>query len=72
MRTERAVLFGTHFFLRTETNTFSTHMGIRQNALLLLISALILQCQKDERSKKSLKGIIPKQRTKVKGVLSEE
>lgn len=29
MRIERAILFGTHFFLRTETGTFSTHMGIR-------------------------------------------
>lgn len=45
MRTERVVLFGTHF-LRTGMGTFSTHMGIRQNALLPLISALILQCQK--------------------------
>lgn len=46
MRTERAVLFGTHFFLRAGIGMFSTHMGIRQNALLPLISALILQCQK--------------------------
>lgn len=28
MRTERDVLFGTHFFLRTGIDTFSTHMGI--------------------------------------------
>ena len=46
MRTERVVLFGTHFFCVLEMGTFSTHMGIRQNALLPLISALILQCQK--------------------------
>ena len=29
MRTERLILFGTHFFLRTEKGMFSTHMGIR-------------------------------------------
>ncbi len=51
MRTERLILFGTHFFLRTGIDTFSTHMGIRQNALLPLISALILQCQKEQISK---------------------
>lgn len=45
MRTERAVLL-VRIFLRTGMDTFSTHIGIRQNALLPLISALILQCQK--------------------------
>lgn len=45
MRTERVVLFGTHFFCVLEWARF-LHMGIRQNALLPLISALILQCQK--------------------------
>lgn len=46
MRTERLILFGTHFFLRTEMGMFSTHMGIRQIPLLPLNSYLILQCQK--------------------------
>ena len=46
MRTERFILFGTHFFLRTGMGTFSTHMGIRQIPLLPLNSYLILQCQK--------------------------
>lgn len=45
MRTERLIL-SVRIFLRTETGTFSTHMGIRQNALLPLNSYLILQCQK--------------------------
>lgn len=47
MRTERAVFFGTHFFLRTGMGTFSTHMGIRQIPLLPLNSALLLQCQSE-------------------------
>jgi len=46
MRTERAVLFGTHFFLRTGMGTFSTHMGIRQIPLSPLNSYLILHHQK--------------------------
>ena len=46
MRTERVVLFGTHFFCVLEWARFLHTWGIRQNALLPLISALILQCQK--------------------------
>lgn len=46
MRTERIFLFGTHFFLRTGKGMFSTHMGIRQNALSPLNSYLILHHQK--------------------------
>lgn len=47
MRTERLILFGTHFFLRTGMGTFSTHMGIRQNALSMGISTLLLHHQKN-------------------------
>lgn len=46
MRTERIFLFGTHF-LRTGKGMFSTHMGIRQNALSRGISTLPLRHQKN-------------------------
>ena len=46
MRTERAVLFGTHFFCVLEWARF-LHMGIRQIPLLPLNSALLLQCQSE-------------------------
>lgn len=46
MRTERIFLFGTAFFLRTGKGMFSTHMGIRQNALSRGISTLPLHHQK--------------------------
>lgn len=72
MRTERVVLFGTHFFCVLEWARFLHTWALAKMLCHPFISALILQRQKDERSKKSLKGIIPKQRTKVKGVLSEE
>lgn len=51
MRTER-LIFSVRIFLRTKIDMLSTHMGIRQNALLPLISFLILQCQKDKRTLK--------------------
>ena len=47
MRTERIFLFGTHFFLRNGKGMFSTHMGIRQNALSRGISTLPLHHQKN-------------------------
>ena len=54
MRTERLILSGTHFFLRTGMDTFSTHMGIRQIPLLPLNSALLLQCQSETIRRQSL------------------
>lgn len=54
MRTERLILFGTYFFLRTEKGTFSTHMGIRKIPLLPLNSYLILQCQSETIRRQSL------------------
>lgn len=46
MRTERIFLFGTHFFAYWK-GMFSTHMGIRQNALSRGISTLPLHHQKN-------------------------
>jgi hypothetical protein len=58
MRTERFILFDTHFFLRTEIDTFSTHIGIRQNALSPLNSTLHLQCQKGTNEQVRIASVV--------------
>lgn len=51
MRTEKAILSGTHFFCVLKSALFSTHMGIGKKVSWGEISAISLQCQKGQTSK---------------------
>lgn len=57
MRTE-SVIFSVRIFLRTKIDMLSTHIGIRQNALLPLISALILQRQKETNEQVRIASVV--------------
>lgn len=57
MRTE-CVIFSVRIFLRTKIDMLSTHIGIRQNALLPLISALILQRQKETNEQVRIASVV--------------
>lgn len=57
MRTE-SVIFSVRIFLRTKIDMLSTHIGIRQNALLPLNSTLHLQCQKETNEQVRIASVV--------------
>lgn len=57
MRTE-SVIFSVRIFLRTKIDMLSTHIGIRQNALLPLNSTLHLQRQKETNEQVRIASVV--------------